>query len=101
MDSGTIEEIAALWVLRQHEESWTAADAQRLEAWLEESVLHRVTFIRLAAVWREIPRLKSLRANWGKGQSNQVHRSRYTNNCWRNPISARFWQMWDTTDLDP
>jgi transmembrane sensor len=60
MDSGTIEEIAAVWVLRQHEESWTAADAQRLEAWLEESVLHRVTFIRLAAVWREIPRLKVL-----------------------------------------
>jgi transmembrane sensor len=67
MDSGTIEEIAALWVLRQHEESWTAADAQRLEAWLEESVLHRVSFIRLAAVWREIPRLKVLGAGLPQG----------------------------------
>ena len=67
MDSGTIEEIAALWVLRQHEESWTAADAQRLEAWLEESVLHRVAFIRLATVWREIPRLKVLGAGLPRG----------------------------------
>jgi transmembrane sensor len=67
MVSGTIEEIAALWVLRQHEESWTTADAERLEAWLEESVLHRVAFIRLATVWREIPRLKILGAGLPKG----------------------------------
>jgi transmembrane sensor len=67
MDSGTIEEIAALWVLRQHEESWTAADAQSLEAWLEESVLHRVAFIRLATVWREVPRLKVLGAGLPRG----------------------------------
>lgn len=67
MDSGTIEETAAQWVLRQHEGAWTAADAERLEAWLEESVLHRVAFIRLDTVWQAIPRLKVLGAGQPKG----------------------------------
>jgi transmembrane sensor len=67
MDSGTIEEIAAQWILRQDEGSWTAADEERLEAWLEESVLHRVAFIRLNTVWQETPRLKALGAGLPKG----------------------------------
>jgi transmembrane sensor len=67
MDSGTIEEIAAQWILRQDDESWTAADAAHLEAWLEESVLHRVAFIRLETVWQETPRLKALGAGLPKG----------------------------------
>ena len=67
MDSGTIEETAAQWVLRQHEGAWTAADAERLEVWLEESVLHRVAFIRLDTVWQAIPRLKVLGAGQPKG----------------------------------
>ena len=67
MDSGTIEETAAQWVLRQHEGAWTAADAARLEAWLEESVLHRVAFIRLDTVWQATPRLKVLGVGLPKG----------------------------------
>ena len=67
MDSGTIEEIAAQWLLRQDDASWTAGDAERLEAWLEESVLHRVAFIRLATVWQETPRLKALGAGLPRG----------------------------------
>jgi transmembrane sensor len=67
MDSGTIEETATRWVLRQHEGSWTAADAERLEAWLEESLLHRVAFIRLDTVWKATPRLKVLGAGLPKG----------------------------------
>jgi transmembrane sensor len=67
MDSGTIEEIAAQWVLRQHEESWDATDAERLEAWLEESLSHRIAFIRLDTVWQETPRLKVLGASLPKG----------------------------------
>jgi ferric-dicitrate binding protein FerR (iron transport regulator) len=67
MDSGTIEEIAARWILRQHEESWTTGDEERLEAWLEESVLHRVAFIRLDTVWQETPRLKVLGAGLPNG----------------------------------
>jgi transmembrane sensor len=67
MDSGTIEDTAAHWVLRQHEGSWTAAEAERLEAWLEESLLHRVAFIRLDTVWQATPRLKVLGAGPPKG----------------------------------
>ena len=89
MDSGTIEEIAALWVLRQHEESWTAADAQRLEAWLEESVLHRVAFIRLATVWREIPRLKVLGAGLPRGVAPPPGRPRWRTGCRRSRDTGR------------
>src|SRR6516164_4702497 len=62
VDSETIEASAAEWVIRRFGESWSETDQERLDSWLSDSTLHRVAYLRLEAVWREIPRLKALGA---------------------------------------
>ena len=62
MDTETIEARAAEWVIRRSGESWSETDQESLDSWLSESTLHRVAYLRLETVWREIPRLKALGA---------------------------------------
>jgi transmembrane sensor len=46
---------------------WTQTDQAELDAWLEESTLHKVTFLRLDTVWQQTARLKALGAGVPKG----------------------------------
>lgn len=62
MDSEAIEEIAAHWLFRQLENTWTAADQAELEVWLEERLAHRFAYIRLYRAWSGAAKLKALGA---------------------------------------
>ena len=62
MDSRTIDAVAARWLVRRESEAWNERDRVELDAWLSESTLHRVAFIRLDTVWQQAARLRSLGA---------------------------------------
>ena len=62
VDSQTIEDTAARWVLKRAAQEWTSTDADALEVWLDESTLHRVAFLRLDTVWHQMARMKALGA---------------------------------------
>ncbi len=57
-----IEETASEWLVRRDSEQWTPADMTRLEQWLDDSTLNRVTFLRLELAWEESARLRALGA---------------------------------------
>lgn len=56
-----IEARAADWIAQRDGEHWTEAGQQALDAWLAESPLHRVAFLRLDAAWQRADRLRALR----------------------------------------
>jgi transmembrane sensor len=56
-----IEERAAHWLVRRQEPQWNAADQAELDAWLHESTLHEVAFLRLEYGWNKVDRLTVLR----------------------------------------
>ena len=56
-----IDARAAEWVERRYFGEWSAADQAALDAWLEESIVHRVAFVRLDTGWRRTERLAALR----------------------------------------
>ncbi len=57
-----IEHAASRWLARRDGDAWSDADATALEAWLQASTAHRVTFLRLQAAWVESGRLQALGA---------------------------------------
>jgi len=48
---------------RRISENWSADDQARLDAWLAESLAHRVAYVRLDAAWRRTERLAALRCS--------------------------------------
>lgn len=56
-----IEERAAHWLARRQEPQWSSADQAALDAWLQESTLHEVAFLRLEYGWNKVDRLTVLR----------------------------------------
>jgi transmembrane sensor len=55
---------AAQWLLKRRDsDCWTEQDQTDLEAWLSDSVAHRIAYLRLEAAWSEADRLTILRAN--------------------------------------
>jgi transmembrane sensor len=52
--------VAARWLTRREGEAWNEHDRAELDAWLSESTLHRVAFIRLDTVWQQAARLRAL-----------------------------------------
>jgi transmembrane sensor len=62
------ENAAAAWLLRRGDAQWTGADQIELDRWLAASVGHRVSFMRLQAIWSDTERLKSVSAGLAKGQ---------------------------------
>jgi transmembrane sensor len=62
MDSNTIESLAAQWLIRQQNESWTNAQQEALNSWLQESTAHLVSYLRLETALRRTDRLRALRA---------------------------------------
>ncbi|XAH21370.1 FecR family protein [Xylophilus sp. GW821-FHT01B05] len=57
-----IESIAADWLARRDSGAWTDTDQQALDAWIAESIAHRVAWLRLSSVWQRSDRLSALRA---------------------------------------
>jgi len=55
-----IEQVAAAWLARKDGENWDSDDQAQLTAWLEESLAHRIAYIRLDAAWQQARRLKEL-----------------------------------------
>ena len=52
---------AAEWIERRNFGEWNEADQAALDAWIEESVVHRVAFVRLDTGWQQTERLVALR----------------------------------------
>ena len=65
--STQIEQTAAAWLARRDRGDWQERDRSRLEAWLAESIAHRVAFLRLEAAWAHSGRLKALGAGMQAG----------------------------------
>lgn len=58
----TIEDLAAGWVVdRCNQSDWTLERQAMLDAWLAQSVAHRVAYVRIEASWRRSDRLAALR----------------------------------------
>lgn len=67
MDSRTIEDTAAAWIIRRGGEDWTQGDERSLVEWLDASTRHRVAFLRLEAAWEQASRLQALGAGTPPG----------------------------------
>ncbi len=57
-----IELAASEWLARRESDDWSDTDRAGLDAWLAESIAHRVAFLRLESAWTESARLKALAA---------------------------------------
>lgn len=56
-----IDAMAVEWIRRKEFGDWTDATEQEFEAWLAQSVLHRVAYLRLDECWIRTERLAALR----------------------------------------
>lgn len=74
MSSDEIEQRASVWLARE-DSGLTPEDRTQLDAWLAESSLHHVSYLRLKASWLRADRLSALRVPIGpvgnSGQSPQ------------------------------
>ncbi|HKZ11006.1 MAG TPA: FecR domain-containing protein [Rhodanobacteraceae bacterium] len=61
-DHRQIERTASIWLARRDAGGWSDRQQTALNAWLAESVAHRVAFLRLQAAWEETARLKAFAA---------------------------------------
>lgn len=59
-DNTAIEHAAATWLARRDGDGWNPADAAALASWLEDSLAHRVAFLRLEDAWHQASRLRML-----------------------------------------
>lgn len=57
-----IEDHAAAWLAKRDGGNWSSEDQAQLAHWLENSIAHRVAFLRLEDVWDETRRLRALSA---------------------------------------
>lgn len=65
--STRIEQTAAAWLARRDGGDWQERDQALLDAWLAESIAHRVALLRLEAAWAHSGRLKALGAGIAAG----------------------------------
>jgi transmembrane sensor len=61
MSATETEACAAAWLARYDRDDWSEADQTGLNAWLNESILHRVAYWRLEAAWASTERFSALR----------------------------------------
>jgi len=57
-----IDTEAARWIERGDREDWSAADQTELDAWLAQSPVHAVSYLRLYDAWHRADRLAALRS---------------------------------------
>ncbi len=61
MSADEIESVAAQWLARE-DRGLTEAESAAMERWLEESSLHKVSYLRLKASWKRADRLGALKS---------------------------------------
>jgi len=62
LNTDVIERRAADWaVLRRNRRDWTEDRQAELDAWLSQSLAHRVAYLRIDAMWERTQRLAALR----------------------------------------
>ncbi|MFZ2753664.1 MAG: FecR domain-containing protein [Lysobacteraceae bacterium] len=74
--SSRIELAASEWLARRESDDWSDTDRAGLDAWLAESIAHRVAFLRLESAWTESARLKALAA--GRAEAGPPLRGAWT-----------------------
>jgi transmembrane sensor len=62
-----VEDQAAAWLARRDSGNWSEDDQAHLTRWIEESIAHRVAFLRLESVWEETRRMKAIVAGRPQG----------------------------------
>jgi transmembrane sensor len=60
-NSASVEEVAARWLLRGEEASWSSEDQIEFDKWLNSSMEHKIAFWRLEHGWRRADRLAALK----------------------------------------
>lgn len=60
------ERAAAAWILRRANPHWSDTDQAALDRWLAAAPGHRVSYVRLEAIWDETDRLKSIASGFAK-----------------------------------
>lgn len=58
----SVREAAAEWHDRRERDGWSKEDQAALEAWLAQSLAHRIAFLRVDAAWRRADRLSALKS---------------------------------------
>jgi|HubBroStandDraft_2_1064218.scaffolds.fasta_scaffold02851_2 transmembrane sensor len=71
-----IEQRAAEWIERRDFGRWTKTDDTALDAWLEESVDHKVAFYRLDFGWQRTARLTALKPATQQTENAQIRAPR-------------------------
>ncbi len=56
----SIHEQAGEWIIRRELPDWNAADQAQLNSWLEDSLHHRIAYLRASDVWERADRLRAL-----------------------------------------
>lgn len=70
-----IEDVAADWsALRRISENWTPERQAELDAWLAQSLAHRIAYLRIEATWRRTDRLAALRQPIEQAAEDNVDR---------------------------
>ena len=64
-----IEARAAEWIAERDGDAWSHQRERDLDAWLDDSVSHRVAYLRLLAAWQRADRLRALRSAESPGRS--------------------------------
>lgn len=82
-----IEERAAHWLARRQEPQWSDANQAELDAWLHESTLHEVAFLRLEYGWSKVDRLTVLRRPPAPRQQIEAARPVATHRGARRPLA--------------
>lgn len=55
-----VRRLAAEWHDRRERDDWTLENQRELDAWLEQSVAHKIAFLRVDAAWGRADRLSAL-----------------------------------------
>ena len=77
----TIEAQAADWMQRRHFWMWNAQDQEQLDAWLNETPAHLVSYLRLEAAFNRADRLAALR------RPLSTHLARFARKDWWSALS--------------
>ena len=89
-DAVRIEDQAARYLLRRQEAQWSAADQAELDAWLEASTAHEVSYLRLEHGWRKVERGVALD---GMGKIRAPHPALSSRSSARGRTPKWFWAM--------
>ena len=91
LSASDIEALAADWIAARDGEQWNEDRQRALDAWLDESIQHRVAYLRLEAAWRRADRLAAGHSSQERverakvvriGQPHGVRRSRWAAVGW-------------------